>query len=202
MDFNNVFIEHRTALLQLLSIRMARGVDDLHHKMDALLAHAFNTNQDWEKRVQKRLRQYGSLDSWISDLPKVQKLLDLTEDPLIDPNIFGRLNSKQDSDEIRKHRLNSFVAALRDDLESTVKTHCENNLQTFTKKLDFHTQQLQEAISRAATYVVDQLSGPHGRLHHEVSCIVSLIIFPTEPEVGFEEALEGNGTPTPLKITR
>ena len=75
MEFNNVFIEHRTALLQLLSIRMARGVDDLHTKMDALLAQAFNTNQEWEKRVQKRLRQYGSLDSWITDLPKIQLLI-------------------------------------------------------------------------------------------------------------------------------
>ncbi|KAJ2917119.1 hypothetical protein MD484_g3313, partial [Candolleomyces efflorescens] len=167
MDFNDTFIQHRSALLQLLSIRMARGVDDLHQKMDALLTHAFSNNQDWEKRVQKRLRQYGSLDSWISDVPKVQKLLNLTEDPSIDPNIFGALGSKQDSDEIRKHRLTSFVAALKDDLESTVKTHCENNLTTFTKKLEFHTQQLQEAISRAATYVVDQLIGPHGRLHHE-----------------------------------
>ncbi|RXW24392.1 hypothetical protein EST38_g1492 [Candolleomyces aberdarensis] len=167
MDFNNIFIEHRTVLLQLLSIRTARGVDDLHTKMDVLLSHAFNANQEWEKRVQKRLRQYGSLDSWISDMPKIQRLLDLTDDPLIDPDIFGRPDSQQDGDEIRKQRLNSFLAWLKDDLESTVKNHCENNLGTFTKKLDFHTQQLQESISRAATYVVDQLSGPHGRLHHD-----------------------------------
>lgn len=169
MEFNDTFIGHRIALMQLLSIRMAQGVDDLHVKMDVLLTHAFNANQEWEKKIQKRLRQYGSLDSWITDMSKVQRLLDLTEDPYIDPDLFGHPDSSQDSEEIRRHRLNSFMTALRSDLESTVKTQCENNLETFTKKLEFHTQQLQEAISRAATYVVDQLSGPHGRLYHEVS---------------------------------
>ncbi|RXW20791.1 hypothetical protein EST38_g5070 [Candolleomyces aberdarensis] len=163
MDFNHIFIEHRTSLLQLLSIKMARGVDDLLTKMDVLLSHAFNANQEWEKRVQERLRQYGSLDSWISDMPKVQKLMDLTED---DPTILGRLDPKQ-GEEKRNQRLNSFLVGIKGNLESTVQILCENNLGTFTKKLDFHTQQLQESISHAATYVVDQLSGPHGRLHHD-----------------------------------
>jgi hypothetical protein len=169
MEFNNMFIEHRAALVQLLSVRMARGIDDLHTKMNSLLSQAFNANQEWEKTLQRLLRQYAPLHSWIDDMPKVQELLKASRDPSIDGDIFGRPDGKEDSEEIQQHRLKSLLVSLKADLESTVKMHCKKNLETFGKKLDFHTQQVQEAISRAATYVIDQLSGPHDRLRHEVS---------------------------------
>jgi hypothetical protein len=169
-EFNQTFTNHRIALTQALSLRTARGVDDLNTKMDSLLASIF-AQTEAERKLQQQIRVYGTTtDKWIQDPDKLQKLYQIfPDDPMVDIELFYKdeKHGGQGEDNDTRYRLMSHMASLKEEVGVDVKTLCARNKDVFMKKLDFQTAQIQEAISCSAMYIVGQLSGPYDRLKHD-----------------------------------
>lgn len=62
---------------------------------------------------------------------------------------------------------------VKKELELSLDTLCDKNLNKFEMKLSFHAQQMELAIANSAQLVIQSLSGPSDRLVNEVSSLVS-----------------------------
>ncbi|KAG2011262.1 hypothetical protein CC2G_011403 [Coprinopsis cinerea AmutBmut pab1-1] len=165
-EYSQTFINHRTNLHTILSLRITRAVDNLGAKMKILIAQAFTPQRDWEKNLQKKLKEYGPKENWIHNTEKVKELIKLSEDPMIDR---GLLNVPDDPAEAAsaEQRLATFIAGLNQEISTSLRTLFDRNMGIFEQKLDFHTQELQDSIEKSAKYVVRALAGPYDRLQHE-----------------------------------
>ncbi|KJA23768.1 hypothetical protein HYPSUDRAFT_1079957 [Hypholoma sublateritium FD-334 SS-4] len=174
----NMFYQWRTQLSQILTVRIAADTNNMVDEMHSLnatvrtmLSHLFLPKAGWERDVDQRrleLIKEGSRDSkeMLNDPEVLQTLADLTQDPLLD--------SKRTEENLRGSKAVNSVRALtteidllKKDLNSSLEVLCKRNEETFKLKLDFHTEQLQNAIHDSAQYVVQSLSGPHDRLRNE-----------------------------------
>lgn len=170
MDHIAQFEKYRVLLQQTLSVQVASDVSNLVNKMDTLLLRLFAPKADWEKDLATRTRQLSKgkeSKELINDTVSLQTLIDLTKDPLLDSKDMGEDSFPGASADFRA-ALPTQIEQLKKDLNLSLDILCERNQEMFELKLNFHTQQLQEAILNSAQYVVQSLSGPYDRLHNEV----------------------------------
>lgn len=148
-------------------------------KMDVLLLRLFAPKADWEKEIVAKTRQLGkpkdSKDSkdLVNDITTLQTLVAITKDPLLDAKNAGEDNSTKAG---FKAALPTQIEQLRKELHLSLDVLCERNQEMFELKLNYHTQQLQEAILNSAQYVVQSLSGPYDRLHNEVRFLSDMFV--------------------------
>ena len=205
-----MFDQLRNRLSQILTVRIAADTNNLVNEMrtlnasvGSLLARLFLPRAGWERDVdQKRVelvKESGKDSKEILNDPQALKILaDLTQDPLLDSkNTQENLRGSKAVNSARA--LPTEIDALKKDLNSSLAVLCKRNEETFKLKLDFHTEQLQNAIHDSAQYVVQSLTGPHDRLRNEVgfskSLICAFLIFLL---VGPQDTVEGNGMFAPL----
>ena len=165
------FIKHRDDLQTFLAIRTARTVDGLHAKLTVLINQAFTPRQDWEKHLRAKLKEYGPKENWLHDKAKVQTLLEISGDPAAKELFPGEDESQADIQSAEK-RYDAFVVTLKRQLETSLSELLNRNMDLFERKLNFHTQELKEAIANSADLIVRQLGGPYDRLIHDVSLVV------------------------------
>ncbi|KAF9484260.1 hypothetical protein BDN70DRAFT_872756 [Pholiota conissans] len=160
------FNEFRILIQQTLSIQVASDVGTVLEKMNVLLFRLYSPKADWEKEIVAKTRQLGkpkdSKDSkdLISDSNSLQTLVAITKDPLLDSTLEDEKANKPGF----QSALPSHIEQLRKELHLSLDVLCERNQEMFELKLNYHTQQLQEAILNSAQYVVQSLSGPYDRL--------------------------------------
>ncbi|KAF8159290.1 hypothetical protein B0H34DRAFT_702908 [Crassisporium funariophilum] len=164
------FNKYRILLQQTLSIHIASGVNDLVSKMDAVLTRLFVPQHDWEKDLVDHTRQLGDPSGWIRDTTTLQNLAIVAREPMFglssvqgDPAAENLISSASVTD----FRIATLLVKMKEDLSFTLDNLCERNMNAFELKLNFHTQQVQEAIANSAEFVVRTLSGPHDRLFNE-----------------------------------
>lgn len=193
------FEKYRVLLQQTLSVQVASDVSTLVNKMDTLLLRLFAPKADWEKDVATKTRQLSKAKEskeLINDTASLQTLIDLTKDPLLDSKDMGEDSFPGATADFRS-ALPTQIEQLKKDLNLSLDTLCERNQEMFELKLNFHTQQLQEAILNSAQYVVQSLSGPYDRLHNEVRLFSSQFVRPILHAliIGSKNTVERNGTP-------
>jgi hypothetical protein len=167
-------------------------VGSMFEKMDVLLLRLFAPKADWEKEIVVKARQLGkpkdSKDAkdLINDINTLQTLVAITKDPLLDAKNAGEDDSTKAG---FKAALPTQIEQLRKELHLSLDVLCDRNQEMFELKLNYHTQQLQEAILNSAQYVVRSLSGPYDRLLNEVRFFVC-----------FDDKLADNAVQQDLKI--
>lgn len=167
LKHSNQFVRYLVELETILLILPPSNAADLNKKFDALYKHLFSPKEAWEKNLintAHQLKKSNNPQELIDDPETLRKLLRTTEDPGLDADEL----SGTDDDGGFKSALPTQIEQLKEELKLSLDVLCKRNEDTFLLKLDFHTQQLKESISKSAAYVVKSLSGPYDRLHHPV----------------------------------
>ena len=159
-DFKN----HRVQLQEALSLYTTSNVNVLVTKTSDLVSRLFATKPDWEKALAAKTQTLGNRSEWIQSDTALLAVASAADD-LAYASILKKDEPK--SNEKRDVQMKKF-SELRDDLKLSLNELCNRNMDAFESKLAFHTQQLQEAITSSAQFVVRTLSGPYDRLLHEV----------------------------------
>ena len=170
----NDFKNHRVELQQALSLYTASNVKDLVTKMSELVSRLFEIKPDWEKTLATQTQNLGDRSGWLESDASLRALVSAAEDPVLGGIVTKKVESR--SKEMRGAQ-STKLSELRDELEVSLDELCNRNMVIFESKLEFHTQQLRDAIARSAQFVVRTLSGPYDRLQHEVCPFVAGFIY-------------------------
>lgn len=174
-DYIEDFKNYRLQLQEVLGLHIASNVNVLLTKMNDLLTRLSTTKPDWETTLATQTQGVGDRSKWLESDASLQAVVSAAKDPVLGGNVTKKVESKSKSNEMRDVQ-SKKLSELRDEMESSVDKLCKENMDMFELKLAFHTQQLQDAITNSAQFVVRALSGPHDRLLHEV-CLQSCFLY-------------------------
>lgn len=183
IGFSQTFIDHSNRLNNEVNVRSARDTGELMRKMDTLLTYAFTPTQEWEKKLRAKVLQYGPVDKWIDKVEIVKEMIETSDDNTIDTkSLFSSLNNNSNAkrNQADDQKLKTFMEELREELKVPLKDLFDSNMGIFTQRLEFHARQLDLAITKSASSIVKQLSGPYHRLEHEVCRSIPFDIQKTE----------------------
>ena len=168
------FKDHREQLQHVLCLYTASNVKVLVTKMSDLVSRLSATEPDWEKTLATQTQNLGDRSGWLESEDSLQAIASAVEDSVVGGTMTKKV--KSESNEMCVVQSTQQLSELRDELELSLDEFCSRNMNIFELKLAFHTQQLQDAITSSAQFVVRTLSGPHDRLLHEV-CPSLLVLY-------------------------
>ncbi|KJA23770.1 hypothetical protein HYPSUDRAFT_39609 [Hypholoma sublateritium FD-334 SS-4] len=155
------FRNRRTKLQQILTLQTASDVNslvdkttDMDRKIDLLISHIFSPNSDYEKAAAKTTWQFSKMKDGTNLANNPEYLEALLQDPKL--NQEGMSGNKS-----------ATVDQLQQDLRLSVEDVCEENKESFERKLHYYTEQLEKSMKTNADYIVKKLSGPYDRLKHK-----------------------------------
>ena len=181
------FNKHRVQLQEALSLHTASNIKVLTD----LVSRLFDTNPDWEKALATKTQNQGDRSKWIDDDAALQAMVSAAEDPILGGIATRKVESKsKEICDVQSIKLSE----LRDELRISVDELCNRNMNIFESKLAFRTRQLQDTIKSSAEFVVRTLSGPYGRLLHEVCPFAAGFVYRSRTVFsGSARIMEGNG---------
>lgn len=160
------FTEHKIHVQTLLAFQTQRGIHDINTKLEQLLNVLFNPADD-EQKIVTVVSSLGHPRIWLRDDARIERLLTLTNDTTFNRPTLSAQGDPTTSGE-NEGRKQTIIQEVREELTTPLEDLCLRNLPYFEQKLDFHTEQLKEAISASAQTVIRALQGPYDRLNHEV----------------------------------
>ena len=179
------FDKHRVRLQEALSLHTASVLNDL-------VSRLFKIKPDWEKMLATKTQDLGDRSKWIDDDAALEFVVSAAEDSVLGGIVTKKVESK--SKEMRDVQ-STGLSELRDELKLSLDELCNRNMDTFKLKLDWQTQQLENAIERSTKVIVQELrSGPHDRLLHEVCSFAAGFVYCSRTVLsGSARIMEGNG---------
>lgn len=178
--FVSTFGELRQRLMIVLGIQTAFNVSQMVFNTNKTLARFFEAQNPKEKEFMKEINAVRS-DVLKGDIPALQKLVGSIEGSSMGKNTPDashgikdgekRGSSKPDPKKVASVNTNIYMDELREEIQSSVDTLCQKNLEQFEMSLALHMDHLKKSIHASADRVINSLSGPYDRLWHKVSHI-------------------------------
>ncbi|PPQ69974.1 hypothetical protein CVT24_003678 [Panaeolus cyanescens] len=159
------FTDHKIHIQTLLAFQTQRGIHDLSSKLQVLLDTLFKPGDD-EQNLVTQARTLGHPRVWLRDDTRIERLLTITNDATFNRPVLAASGDHTATAE-NEGRKKAIIQEVREELTTPLQDLCQRNFPFFEQKLDFHTEQLKEAISASAQTVIRALQGPYDRLNHE-----------------------------------
>ncbi len=123
--------------------------------MNLLISHIFAPNSDWEKAAAKKARRFSKVKDGKNLANNHEYLEALIQDS--ESNQSGTSGDKS-----------AKIDQLQKELRLSVVDACKENKESFERKLNYYSEQLEKSMKTNADYIVKKLSGPYDRLNHKV----------------------------------